>query len=168
MRHCSKRRWLGHVRSRWILHRVVVVKWWRMASRSWSSQRLAALDPSAIRSCDDGIGAALVHWMVEQTPNGVNEEWVELISDLLLVGKVESTLKRYPTDVSIWGREERNVLNTGSQKESTYQTPFRCMGPIFTTCRIFSLLRMPSLLPLVIPATFSSFVPLIMWLSIGR
>jgi hypothetical protein len=47
----------------------------------------------------------------------------------------------------------------------TYHTPFRCMGPILTTLRAFSLLRMPSRRPLVIPATFSSLVPLIIWLS---
>lgn len=34
-----------------------------------------------------------------------------------------------------------------------------------TTWRSFSLLRIPSRRPRVIPATFSSFVPLIMWLS---
>lgn len=34
-----------------------------------------------------------------------------------------------------------------------------------TTCLIFSLFRMPSRRPLVIPATFNNFVPLIMWLS---
>ena len=49
--------------------------------------------------------------------------------------------------------------------ERTYQTPLRCMGPILTTCRTFSLFRIPSRRPRVIPATFSSFVPLIMWLS---
>ena len=48
---------------------------------------------------------------------------------------------------------------------NTHQTPFRCIGPIFTTCLIFSLLRMPSLRPRVMPATFKSLVPLIMWLS---
>lgn len=49
--------------------------------------------------------------------------------------------------------------------QETYHTPFKCMGPIFTTWRIFSLFRMPSRRPLVIPATLSSFVPLIMELS---
>mgnify|MGYP006976744676 CR=1 FL=1 len=46
-----------------------------------------------------------------------------------------------------------------------YQTPLRCIGPILTTWRIFSLFRMPSRRPRVIPATFRSLVPLIMWLS---
>lgn len=49
--------------------------------------------------------------------------------------------------------------------KDTYHTPFRCMGPIFTTWRTFSLLRIPSLLPRVMPATLRSLVPLIMWLS---
>ena len=39
------------------------------------------------------------------------------------------------------------------------------MGPILTTWRTFSLFRMPSRRPRVIPATFNSLVPLIMWLS---
>lgn len=47
----------------------------------------------------------------------------------------------------------------------TYQTPFKCMGPILTTCRTFSLFKIPSRRPRVMPATFNSFVPLIMWLS---
>lgn len=47
----------------------------------------------------------------------------------------------------------------------THHTPLRCIGPIFTTWRTFSLLRMPSRRPRVIPATFNSFVPLIIWLS---
>lgn len=47
----------------------------------------------------------------------------------------------------------------------TYHTPLRCIGPIFTTCRFFSLLRMPSRRPRVIPATLRSFVPLMKWLS---
>lgn len=47
----------------------------------------------------------------------------------------------------------------------THQTPLRCIGPILTTCRIFSLLRIPSRRPRVMPATFKSFVPFIIWLS---
>lgn len=47
----------------------------------------------------------------------------------------------------------------------SYQTPLRCIGPILTTFRSFSLLRIPSRRPLVIPTTFSNFVPLILWLS---
>lgn len=39
------------------------------------------------------------------------------------------------------------------------------MGPILTTWRTFSLFKMPSRRPRVIPATFNSLVPLIMWLS---
>jgi hypothetical protein len=51
------------------------------------------------------------------------------------------------------------------QSRETYQTPLRCMGPILTTWRVFSLFSMPSRRPRVIPATFRSLVPLIMWLS---
>jgi hypothetical protein len=47
----------------------------------------------------------------------------------------------------------------------TYQTPFKCIGPILTTCFCFSLLRIPSRRPLVMPATLRSLVPLIIWLS---
>lgn len=47
----------------------------------------------------------------------------------------------------------------------SYQTPFKCIGPILTTCRVFSLFKMPSRRPRVMPATLSSLVPLIMWLS---
>lgn len=51
-------------------------------------------------------------------------------------------------------------------REETYQTPFKCMGPILTTWRIFSLFKIPSRRPRVIPATLSSLVPLIIWLSL--
>lgn len=58
------------------------------------------------------------------------------------------------------------ILELSVQGHKTYQTPFRCIGPIFTTWRSFSLFRIPSRRPRVIPATLSSLVPLIMWLSI--
>ena len=48
---------------------------------------------------------------------------------------------------------------------NAYQTPLRCIGPILTTCRVFSLLRIPSRRPRVIPATLRSLVPLMKWLS---
>lgn len=44
----------------------------------------------------------------------------------------------------------------------------RCIGPILTTWRIFSLFKMPSRRPRVMPATFNNLVPLIMALSIGE
>lgn len=50
-------------------------------------------------------------------------------------------------------------------KLATYQTPLRCIGPILTTCRVFSDFSMPSRRPRVMPATFRSFVPLMKWLS---
>jgi len=48
---------------------------------------------------------------------------------------------------------------------SPYHTPLRCIGPILTTWRTFSLFRIPSRRPRVMPATLSSLVPLIIWLS---
>lgn len=50
----------------------------------------------------------------------------------------------------------------------TYHTPFRCIAPTFTTTRPFSFLSIPSRLPLDMPTTFSSFVPLIISLSMRR
>ena len=51
--------------------------------------------------------------------------------------------------------------------EVTYQTPLRCMGPILMTWRSFSLFKIPSRRPLVMPATFKSLVPLTIWLSVS-
>lgn len=47
-------------------------------------------------------------------------------------------------------------------------TPLRFIAPILTTYRTFSDLRMPSRRPLVIPATFSSLVPLMKLVSSRR
>jgi hypothetical protein len=46
-----------------------------------------------------------------------------------------------------------------------YHIPLRCIGPILTTFPAFSDFNIPSRHPRVMPATLSSFVPLIMWLS---
>ena len=94
----------------------------------------------------------------------MNKERVEHLCDLLLVRKFERTIIRDPTVcLSI----AFSTFQSGQVVE-TYQTPFRCMGPILTTCRTFSLFRIPSRRPLVMPATFSNLVPLIMWLSAHR
>jgi hypothetical protein len=98
----------------------------------------------------------LVRGMIEQSSNVVNEERVQLLGDLFFVGKLQCSLKRNPSTRQFCQLRE---------DDGSYQTPLRCIGPILTTCRVFSLLRMPSLRPRVMPATFSNFVPLIMWLS---
>lgn len=51
--------------------------------------------------------------------------------------------------------------NAGVSRAHSYHTPLRCIGPIFTTCRNFSLFKIPSRRPLVMPATLRSLVPLI-------
>ena len=132
--------------------------------RRWlSSSKLGLLLLAAFRSCHDLTRTSLVCGVVEKRANVVNKKGIEELSDLLLVREVKSSFERNPcfcVNNKTWlGRLE------GS---STHHTPLRCIGPILTTWRTFSLLRMPSRRPRVIPATFSSFVPLIMWLSAPR
>lgn len=97
--------------------------------------------------------------MIKQSTNVVHEQGVKKLSNFLLVGKVQSPLEWNPVVMLV----SQNQVAFGCV--STYQTPFKCMGPILTTWRTFSLFSMPSRLPLVMPATLSNFVPLIMWLS---
>ncbi len=100
----------------------------------------------------------LICWMIEQCADVMHEEWVEHFSYLFLVGEVQCTFEWYP--------DFRLAVSKQSKRKQPYQTPLRCIGPIFTTCRSFSLLRIPSLRPRVIPATLRSFVPLMKWLSV--
>lgn len=98
----------------------------------------------------------LVRGVIEQCSNIVDEERVELLRDLLLVCEFKCSLKRDPESV-------RGVARC--DLVFAYHTPLRCIGPILTTCLVFSLFNMPSRRPRVMPATLRSFVPLIMWLS---
>ena len=100
----------------------------------------------------DSIRSVCVLRVVQHTSNVMDKQRVEYVGDLLLVGKLESTIEWNPVDKL--AAEDNIVI------QATYQTPLRCIGPIFTTCLIFSDLRIPSLLPLVMPATFKSLVPL--------
>lgn len=99
----------------------------------------------------------LIRGVIEQSPNIVDKERIQLLCNLLLVGKLQGTFEWYPGFVSITVVEQGNT--------TTHHTPLRCIGPILTTCRVFSLFKIPSRRPRVIPATLRSFVPLIMWLS---
>lgn len=102
--------------------------------------------------------------MVEQSTNVVHKQWIQKLGDFLLIRKVQCAVKRYPAGprVSLNEGRKKYIPHKGT---ATYHTPLRCIGPIFTTCRTFSLFKIPSRLPRVIPATFNSLVPLIMWLS---
>jgi hypothetical protein len=42
------------------------------------------------------IGAVLIRGMIQKSSNVMDEERIQLISDLLLIGKIESTFKRDP------------------------------------------------------------------------
>jgi hypothetical protein len=154
---------LRHGSTDGIAHRVMVVQRRWLGSRgpreiSLSLHRVRS--PVAVYSSHGSASYTcprLVRGVIEQSPDVVYEKRVKLFSDLLFVCEFECTLKRNPADCQFC-RERAEI--------STYQTPFRCIGPILTTCRVFSLFRMPSRRPRVMPATLSSFVPLIMWLSV--
>jgi hypothetical protein len=90
----------------------------------------------------------------------MHEEWIQQLCDFLLVCKLQGTVEWDPA----YGKCLLSKILL-SDPRKTYHTPLRCIGPILTTCLIFSLLRIPSRRPRVMPATLSSLVPLIKWLS---
>lgn len=93
------------------------------------------------------------------------KQWIQKLGDFLLIRKVQCAVKRYPAGPRVSLNEGEKICIYPHKGTATYHTPLRCIGPIFTTCRTFSLFKIPSRLPRVIPATFNSLVPLIMWLS---
>lgn len=90
-------------------------------------------------------------------PNIVHKEWIKHVRDFRFVCKIKRAIQRYPNLSQLGTVVEAHV--------SYYQTPLRCLGPVFTICFVFSLVRISSHRPPVIPATFRSLVPLIMWSS---
>ena len=96
----------------------------------------------------------LIRRMIEQRSDVVNEKWIEHFGDFLFVREIQRAIEWNPVHAC----QPRNPTLC----RETYQTPLRCIGPILTTCRVFSLFKIPSRRPRVIPATFKSFVPLIM------
>lgn len=158
---CDGMWWLGHMRADWVVHGMVVVQRRRLRSlRTAHALLLLILLPATFRrvGCShDRIRSGLVCWVVEQCADVMHEQRVKQLCDLFLIRKIQCTFERDPAAIS--------APSTPHAKHVTYQTPLRCMGPILTTCRIFSLFKMPSRRPRVIPATLRSFVPLIIWLS---
>jgi len=154
---CNRVRRLRDARANGVTDGMMVrERWWLRALRRPHVFRLIGTARS-----HGGIADALarwVRWMIEQGTNVVHEQWVEQLGDLLLVCEVQRTIEWYPTTVLA----QRHSSSVGVPP---YQTPLRCIGPILTTCLVFSLFKIPSRRPRVIPATFSSLVPLIMWLS---
>lgn len=69
--------------------------------------------------------SSLVRGMIKKSTNVMNEKRVQEFCDLLLVREVQRAIEWDPVSVS--------PPNTRSNVGSTYQTPFRCIGPILTT-----------------------------------
>lgn len=61
-----------------------------------SSAHLVLFLLAAFSSSHDLVGAGLVRGVVQQSTNVVNEQRVQELCDLLLVGEVECPLKRNP------------------------------------------------------------------------
>ena len=121
-----------------------------------SASGLRSFNPSLLRFLHHHVRSRLVCRVEQQVGDWLDKQGVQKVCDFFLVGKLESAFKRDPTRIS-------SVQKHNS--EITHQTPFKCIGPILTTLRTFSLLRIPSLRPRVMPATLSSLVPLIIRLS---
>ena len=156
--------WLRHMRADRVVHRMVVVqRRWLWSLRTAHALLLLILLPTTFRRIGrshDSIRSGLVCWVVEQCADVVHEQRVKQLSDLFLVREIQCTFERDPAAAS--------APSPSGTEHASYQTPLRCIGPILTTCRIFSLFKMPSRRPRVIPATLRSFVPLIMWLSVNQ
>ena len=149
-------RWLGDTR---VAHGVVMSESWRLrAGGRTHVVRLLLWPACSHRSSTHASLTSLVSRVVEQGSDVVDEERVKQLCNSLFVREIQRAVEGYP--VIVVSPAQKMVLS-----RETHQTPFKCIGPIFTTCLVFSLLRIPSRRPRVMPATFNSFVPLIMWLS---
>lgn len=77
------------------LHRLMVQRRGRLG-RLRRPGRLRAFEPALLRLLHHHVGPALVRWMVQQAANVMHKKWIEQVGDLLLVGELESPLKRDP------------------------------------------------------------------------
>jgi hypothetical protein len=93
---------------------------------------------------------------MQQGADVMDEQRIENLSNLFRIRKLKGALEGDPVEVNI---------AKAQTAPTTYQTPLKCIGAILTTWLVFSLFKMPSLRPRVMPATFNSFVPLMKWLS---
>ena len=78
-----------------------------------------------LRFLHDRIGARLVRGVIQQASDIMHEHGVQQIGDFFFVGEFQGSFEWNP-----------NLLESISQKgnnRKTYQTPFKCMGPILTT-----------------------------------
>ena len=152
---------LGHMGADGVVHRVMMVQrgWLGSVRAAHTLLLLVLLSATFRRICRShhGIGSSLIGRVVEQCADVMHKQRVKELRDLFFVREVQCTFERDPAAAS--------APSITDKEHITYQTPLRCIGPILTTCRSFSLFRIPSRRPRVIPATFNSFVPLIMWLS---
>lgn len=141
---------------------MVLLQGWEPGATRLAAAHLGRVlfPPLLGRDGHDLACAVRVGRVIEQSANIVHEQGIQKLRDLLLVRKVEGTVKRNPAACV-----SSHPSGKGRVRVYAYQTPLRCMGPILTTWRSFSLFKMPSRRPRVMPATFSNFVPLIMWLS---
>lgn len=90
---------LWYLRSRAIAHRVMVLQsWWlgglRCTHVLWPVVWLSPFGRSHCGTTD--ALSSIVLRVVEECAYVVNEEWIQLLCDLLLVCKIESTLIRNP------------------------------------------------------------------------
>lgn len=65
------------------------------------SSALAALKSTLLRVVNDHVGPVGILWVVQKTTNVVNKQWVEQVSDLLLIGKIKGSLVWDPELISI-------------------------------------------------------------------
>lgn len=72
----------------------MVHSWWLWSLTCSGSCR--SLDSTPFGRLHDRIGSGLIRRVVEETTNVMNEERIQLLCDLLFVGKVKSPLERDP------------------------------------------------------------------------
>ena len=61
-----------------------------------SPRCLSTLKAPPLASCYNGIGSVLIGRMVQQASNIVDEQWIKLLRDLLLVCKIQCAFKGDP------------------------------------------------------------------------
>ena len=88
------------------MHGVMVMQ--RRRLRDLSVSGGDTIYPTSLTCRNHRIRPTLVVGMIEQAANVVNKEWIQLIRDFFLVGKIQCSVERNPLVLSVAVHRSRN------------------------------------------------------------